>query len=529
MTTLPFPSQAYNSLIGNGSAQYLQGAWTLQDTEIRCAVTYNTHQTLLFGGGQWGAPSSVSNGGHIYGYYNLAGAASIPTTAPAIECQMPLFDTAVDSMWNGPMTPPSSTYRNFAGVANTNGFAKVYVRNDATNSWIPTWIAQSTNAPVDVQVRSGIIYTDSITGQTLTFCGADDGLGWGGIYSGTYSTAPAAADTMGISWTGGPTAMPEVSISEVDANLIVASYNHTSNVLTVTEAYNSAAITVGTFIYGASMPWGCYVSSVDGDGTYTLSAVTNGGAALPTANILSETMAASIPVMGWFTVAANYLHVPADSTAKFFVTNNMIVWDLNEANGSDFGTTAAPCSITGQVNITATPALPGAGGAYTVANPPSAAVGSSGSPVLLQLCPSLPSDLLPRVMGFTAGSNGTQQITAGCDTSGNLNITAVQLASLGINAGGAPGTTVTSGSWNGTITAFQSGTEGGVGIYTVSPPPTTAIPAGTIMTATGASLFAIMGSQVWQRFDGSSPVWRPVWTKQPQATGWEFHSLVSAA
>jgi hypothetical protein len=51
--TLPFSSQYFNSTAG-----LTQGGWILQATEFRCAMPYGP--SMLYGGGQWGAPSGAS-------------------------------------------------------------------------------------------------------------------------------------------------------------------------------------------------------------------------------------------------------------------------------------------------------------------------------------------------------------------------------------------------------------------------------------------------------------------------------------
>ncbi len=177
--TLPFSSEYFN-----GTAGLTQGGWILQATELRCAIPYIASSIMLYGGGQWGAPSSAGplgegNGGQIYGQY-------APPNGPlAIECQLPVYESAVEAMvcadFNG-------TWLVCAGVANARGYGRVWTRNDAVRTWLPTQIWESpTNAPV--QVRSLGAYTDSVTGVGYVFAGVDDGTGAGGIFRGTYNSA----------------------------------------------------------------------------------------------------------------------------------------------------------------------------------------------------------------------------------------------------------------------------------------------------------------------------------------------------
>ena len=127
--TLPFSSEYFNATAG-----LRQGGWIFQATEFRCAICYGS--SMLYGGGQWGAPSGEGplgegNGGQIYGQY-------APPNGPlAIECQLPIYEQAVEAMvcadFNGSLLV-------CAGVANTWGYARVWTRNDAVRSWQPTQI-----------------------------------------------------------------------------------------------------------------------------------------------------------------------------------------------------------------------------------------------------------------------------------------------------------------------------------------------------------------------------------------------------
>ena len=74
---------------------------------------------MLYGGGQWGAPSGQGplgqgNGGQIYGQY------SPPNGPLAIECQLPAYESAVEAMvcadFNG-------SWLACAGTANSLGYA----------------------------------------------------------------------------------------------------------------------------------------------------------------------------------------------------------------------------------------------------------------------------------------------------------------------------------------------------------------------------------------------------------------------
>ena len=90
--TLPFSNQYFS-----GTAGLTQGGWILQATELRCAISYSGGTIMLYGAGQWGAPSGQGplgqgNGGQIYGQY-------APPNGPlAIECQLPVYETSVEAI-----------------------------------------------------------------------------------------------------------------------------------------------------------------------------------------------------------------------------------------------------------------------------------------------------------------------------------------------------------------------------------------------------------------------------------------------
>jgi len=175
--TLPFSNQYFS-----GTAGLTQGGWDLQATELRCAASYSGGTIMLYGGGQWGAPPGQGplgqgNGGQIYGQY------SPPNGPLAIECQLPLYETSVEAIVAANF---GTSWLVCAGVANTWGYGRVWTRNDATRSWQPTQIWQST-AGSTVEVRSLFAYTDSVTGIPYLFAGSDDGSGNGGIFHASYN------------------------------------------------------------------------------------------------------------------------------------------------------------------------------------------------------------------------------------------------------------------------------------------------------------------------------------------------------
>jgi hypothetical protein len=195
--TLPFPKQYFQ-----GYAGLTQGPWPLKATEIRCGVSADSGNTFLFGGGQWGAPPGTVLGAQIYAIYAL------PNGPVDVECQMPACDTAVEAMLVANFTSANAT-KICAGVANGEGWAKVYTRWDDVKCWEPSFIAQSPNGDtVHVQVRSMACYTDQVTKVTHVFAGADDSLGWGGIFSGVYSASQPGQ----IQWT----TTPELALSDTN-------------------------------------------------------------------------------------------------------------------------------------------------------------------------------------------------------------------------------------------------------------------------------------------------------------------------
>jgi len=241
--TLPFSSEYFS-----GTAGLTQGGWILQATELRCGMTYGT--MMLYGGGQWGAPSGEGpvgqgNGGQIYGQY-------APPNGPlAIECQLPIYETAVEAMvaadFNG-------SWLVCAGVANASGYGRVWTRNDAVRTWQPTQIWESpTNAPV--QVRSLGAYTDSVTSVTYVFAGVDDGTGAGGIFRGTYNSAVPGC----LVWNS----TPELPISATNQGVTlpaqlairVMSFCKGTNASGGTSLFATVGIQVWERIDGANPTW----------------------------------------------------------------------------------------------------------------------------------------------------------------------------------------------------------------------------------------------------------------------------------
>jgi hypothetical protein len=244
--TLPFSNQYFS-----GTAGLKQGGWILQATELRCAMTYDAGAIMLYGGGQWGAPSGrgplgEGNGGQIYGQY-------APPNGPlAIECQLPVYETAVEAMvaadFNG-------SWLVCAGVANALGYGRVWTRSDATNSWQPTQIWESpTNAPVQVRSLS-FAYTDSVTLQTYIFAGVDDGTGAGGIFRGTYNSAVPGCLVWGST--------PELAISvtnqgvtlPAELSIRVMSFCTGTNASGGTSLFATIGIQVWERIDGANPTW----------------------------------------------------------------------------------------------------------------------------------------------------------------------------------------------------------------------------------------------------------------------------------
>ena len=173
---LPFANQSFN-----GSAGLTQGGWVLQAGEVRAGIAYGG--AMIYGSSQWGAPKGqgphgFGNGGQIYAQYQ-------PPSGPiALECQMPVYESAAASMTVAHF-PSSSAWKCCAGSMNSKGVARVWTRDDATNSWQPT-TAWASPAGTTTEIRSMLSYTDSVTGTDLLFAGLDDLSGGGGIFSAIY-------------------------------------------------------------------------------------------------------------------------------------------------------------------------------------------------------------------------------------------------------------------------------------------------------------------------------------------------------
>ena len=242
--TLPFSNQYFN-----GTAGLTQGGWILQATELRCGMQYGS--SMLYGGGQWGAPSGEGplgqgNGGQIYGQY------SPPSGPLAIECQLPVYDSAVEAMVAANF---KGSWLACAGVANGWGYGRVWTRNDAVCTWQPTQIWQSPVTSSCVQVRSLLAYTDSVTGQTYIFAGVDDGNNNGGIFRGTYNSAVPGC----LVWNS----TPELALSATNQGVTlpqgfserVMSFCAGTNATGGTSLYATVGIQVWQRIDGANPTW----------------------------------------------------------------------------------------------------------------------------------------------------------------------------------------------------------------------------------------------------------------------------------
>jgi hypothetical protein len=245
--SLPFGSQYFN-----GSAGIDQGGWIMQATELRCAMSmnYDGETIMLYGGGQWGAPSGAGpwgqgEGAQIYAQY------SPPNGPLAIECQMTGFDTAVQALVSAQF---GTVWLACAGVANSQGNARVFTRWDVTNSWQPTvvWVSPTAAA---VQIRSMGAYTDSVTGVSHVFAGVDDTTGAGGIFSGTYNSAVPGC----LTWNQ----TPELALSATNTgvtlpselNLRVMSFCVGTNASGGTSLFATIGVQVWERVDGANPTW----------------------------------------------------------------------------------------------------------------------------------------------------------------------------------------------------------------------------------------------------------------------------------
>jgi hypothetical protein len=245
--TLPFASQYFS-----GTAGLRQGGWTLQATELRCAITmtYLGNEIMLYGGGQWGSPANEGpygegEGGQIYAQY-------LPPSGPlVIECQMPPYEMAVESMVMAqfPGAPVAC-----AGTGNSLGFGSVWTRADSTNCWQPTVIWNNTTGAA-VQVRSMFSYTDSVTGVAYLFAGSDDTNGNGGVFHATYNSSVPGC----LVWDS----TPELVLSATNQGVtlpqglgpVVMSFCKGTNATGGTSLFATVGIQVWERIDGANPTW----------------------------------------------------------------------------------------------------------------------------------------------------------------------------------------------------------------------------------------------------------------------------------
>ena len=137
---LPFGNQSFN-----GSAGLTQGGWVLQAGELRAGIACGG--AMIYGSSQWGAPHGrgphgFGNGGQIYAQYQP------PSNPIALECQMPVYESAarVDD------SRALSWFERLEVLRWDHewpyGQARVWTRDDATNSWQPTtaWVSPAKTA-----------------------------------------------------------------------------------------------------------------------------------------------------------------------------------------------------------------------------------------------------------------------------------------------------------------------------------------------------------------------------------------------
>jgi len=276
--TLAFPNQYFLGLSG-----LTQGGWDLQATELRCGATHCSGTIMLYGAGQWGAPSGQGpngegNGAQVYAQY-------APPSGPlALECQMPPYEPAVEAVLNANF-PSSGACKACAAVDNGLGYGRVWTREDTTNSWQPTTIWNNTTG-ASVQVRSLFAYTDSQTGVSYLFAGSDDTNGLGGIFHATYN-ANASGNLV---WDS----TPELEISATNSGAsFTARYDLPTASLVVTGVSAGAlGVNMGVTDVGGFLPAGCMITgqttgTQGGIGSYTISPA-------PTAHIAPEAMTASV-------------------------------------------------------------------------------------------------------------------------------------------------------------------------------------------------------------------------------------------
>ncbi len=179
-----FPNVSYL-----GSTGTEVGPWTMGGTEFRTMWQYGDY---MFGGvGAWESPT--------WAYGQILVQKSPPSGAWTLEAQLPSAVTAVVSMTavNFPHTS-GSPWKLVAGCW-ASGYAVVYARDDASETWQPIVLWDDSSATANCEVRALIPYTDPTGGPGgtpidylfATTDTTDSSSGNGGIYRATYSaTAP---------------------------------------------------------------------------------------------------------------------------------------------------------------------------------------------------------------------------------------------------------------------------------------------------------------------------------------------------
>jgi hypothetical protein len=176
-------------------------------TEFRTRCQYGNY---MFGG-VGGSDSPVA------GFGQILVQKSPPSGAWTLEVQLPSEIVAVCSMTtvNFPHVT-GSPGKLVAGCRNSNGYATVYARNDATETWQPTYIWNDPSNTSVVEIRAMIAYTDPTGGPGGTpidylfaiSATTDSTSGNGGIYRATYNASAPGQ----LVWD----ATPELSLSNTN-------------------------------------------------------------------------------------------------------------------------------------------------------------------------------------------------------------------------------------------------------------------------------------------------------------------------
>lgn len=175
----------------------------LTGTEVIHLVS---HKGKLYAGNSYWNENTVPRRGQVWVKETYNGTWKRDYQMPVTHSRVPsLYSFVFQRDHSGTAITPDTIL--FAGAtydkgANVNGPAVIFMRDDATNSWVLHNLGYTSHAFSYTQIRSMGFHRDKVTGVDLVFAGANPAPT--GVYTGTYNPASPGK----IQWSGTPEFMP---------------------------------------------------------------------------------------------------------------------------------------------------------------------------------------------------------------------------------------------------------------------------------------------------------------------------------